>query len=87
MVFAISTKQFHGKYYSPMRVLADKSLVGELPLPPEPDPIMQNIQKDTTVGDLGEEKAQLYGSGFVVRGGKSQPKNNKLRKFVSLNLK
>ena len=85
MVLSISSKQFHGKIFNSRNNKVDKS-VNEFQAPPQPDPIMENIQKDTTVEDLGEEQT-ITGNGFVVKGGKSKPKNNKLRKFVSLNLK
>ena len=88
MVFSISTRDFHGKFIQPSDVLiADRS---EDKIQPQPDPIMENIQKDTSVQDLGEEEnntRKITGEGFVVRGGKLKPQNNKLRKFVSLNLK
>lgn len=83
MVLSISSKQFHGKIFNSRNIKINKS---DIQVPSQPDPIMENIQKDTTVEDLGEEQT-ITGQGFVVRGGKSKPKNNKLRKFVSLNLK
>lgn len=50
----------------------------------QPDPIMQNIQKETEVKDLGT--TQLSGEGFKVYGAGSGRNNSKLRKFINLKL-
>ncbi len=65
--------------------------------PPDPDPAMvESLTKTTTLKDLGESTGEeenedmgigkLYGQGFRVYGGKVKPKNEKLRKFISLKL-
>lgn len=53
----------------------------------EIQPAMEELQKNTTVEELQGD--QLTGSGFRASGGtmKSQPKNEKLRKFVSLKIR
>lgn len=88
MVLIINSKQFRsGKFYLPRNQTIPKK---EVLAAPKPDPIMQNIQQDTNVSDLGEANNTLEGSGFKVYGGgmkTSKPKNAKLRKFISLNIK
>jgi len=55
---------------------------------PEPEPIMSNIQQDTQLSSL--QNNDMSGAGFKVYGGSMQTgrsNNDKLRKFVSLNLR
>lgn len=98
MVVAINAKQFYGQkifmnFQGSIKEFKniDSTLKdAEEPEPPKPDPVMENIQQKTNVEDLGEEDmglSKMFGQGFSVRGGKVKPKNDKLRKFVSLNLK
>lgn len=48
----------------------------------DPDPALTKITEDTSVDDLGT----FSGEGFSVKGGRMKPKNEKLRKFISLKL-
>lgn len=91
MVFIINSKQ-----YQPSKYLMNKHKVIKYtsqPFVEKPDPIMTNIQKDTTVNELqsnssdNSNSGDLYGQGFKVHGGKCKSTNHKLRKFISLNLK
>ena len=88
MVLILNARQFHtGKWYLRNVQTIPKNEVLENP---SPDPIMKNIQQDTNVSDLGEANNTLEGAGFKVYGGgskASKPKNAKLRKFISLNIK
>lgn len=97
MVLIVNPKRFYSSKY----VLSELATVGKIdiapeePVQPQPDPIMENIQKDTAVQDLGMLKDDGMsgsgfkvqgGSGFKVQGGKMQPQNERLRKFISLKL-
>ena len=97
MVFIAHSKHYYGSkviFNKPNSFFSDSSDQSQLqPI----DPAMTNIQKDATVKDLEGEYANdigdlgnLTGQGFKVHGGRlkhTHPKNEKLRKFVSLNLK
>lgn len=49
----------------------------------QPDPVMSNIQKETSVQDLGT--TTMSGEGFKVYGAGANS-NSKLRKFINLKL-
>lgn len=56
---------------------------------PQPDPIMTNIQEDTSVQQLEGNRDSMTGEGFKVVGGKmkSNHKNNeKFRRFINLKI-
>ncbi len=57
--------------------------------PPPPDPIMINAQEPTTIEDLQGDTKKMTGEGFRYNSGGSlsKPKNENLRKFVSLKIK
>jgi hypothetical protein len=91
MVFIVNRNKLimKGKYHK--NIFLDQSLNKnniqdqERPL----DPIVKENEKDTTIQDL--EQSGMIGEGFRVMGAGSQklsykPKNEKLRKFISLKL-
>lgn len=91
MVFILHPKKYQ---YSNGKKNVMYKLQSEVAIEEEPDPIMKNIQESQTVEDLEEMKGSGFrGSGFRsgsgFRGGsmKSQPQNEKLRKFVSLKIR
>lgn len=76
-----SSKVISANFATPIKMIDPMNAEIE-PSPLQPDPIMNNIQKDTTVQDLGTTK--LTGEGFKVYGGGNR--NNKLRKFINLKI-
>lgn len=88
----LNNKQFHPTKWITSKANIYYPLAIEQEIQPEEPPSQQAmpVQQDTTVQDL-------QGAGFVVRGGSykggsinTQPqpaKNDKLRKFISLNIR
>lgn len=102
MVFFFNPKQFNPLgLYTPRKFneeLAKEQSINKNDIQqgqPQPDPAMVEAQyKKTTLKDLGELSqddedmgvSKLSGQGFRVYGGQVKPKNQKLRKFISLKL-
>lgn len=84
MVFMLGTKRYHPSKYVLTKKNINYKLQSDIPDSTEqsPDTVMTKVTQNTTVEDL-------EGGGFMVKGGKmkSQPKNEKLRKFVNLQIK
>jgi hypothetical protein len=91
MVFIVNPRRLMTKAKYSQNSYSDQSLnknniqEKERPL----DPIVKEIEKDTTTDDL--EHSSMSGEGFRVMGAGSQklsykPKNEKLRRFISLKL-
>lgn len=90
MVLIVNPKKFYSSRYvvSDFAPITKINIAPEEPIVPQPDPIMEKIQQDTSVEDLGvlKDDMKLSGSGFKVQGGSMNPKNERLRKFISLKL-
>lgn len=85
-----------GKTINPMFPLKRKNVMYKLQSEvkePVVDPVMSNVLEQTSVEELeGQGFAVKTGQGFSVKtgvkgGNVGQPKNEKLRKFVSLKIK
>lgn len=93
MVFLVNPKHYNPKMLSfPKRFnvqMKQEQSLNESSLndTPKPlDPVVKQLEKDTTVEELGNPTKPMIGEGFKVHGGKIPVKNTKLRKFISLKL-
>lgn len=89
MVLIVQTNGFVNPKIAFMNSSAPKAMIlSQEPPQQDPDPVLQKIQQPTSVEDLGDKpsNSEISGQGFLVKGAGSRPKNDRLRKFISLKL-